>query len=65
MQLLILIRNNYNIVVNFEHCLLLDTIPAENINAVNETEFAELFKNGIETRIIKKHLKKMKGYVGI
>ena len=34
----ILIRNNYNIVVNFEYCVLLDTIPAENINAVNETE---------------------------
>ena len=32
----ILIRNNYNIAVNFEYCLLLDTIPAENINAVNE-----------------------------
>ena len=31
----ILITNNYNIA---EYCLLLDTIPAENINAVNETE---------------------------
>ena len=28
----ILITNNY------EYCLLLDTIPAENINTVNETE---------------------------
>ena len=27
-----------NIAVNFEYCLLLDTIPAENINTVNETE---------------------------
>ena len=35
----ILITNNYyNIAVNFEYCLLLDTIPAENINTVNETE---------------------------
>ena len=25
--------------VNFEYCLLLDTILAENINAVNETEY--------------------------
>ena len=33
----ILITNNYNIAVNFEYCLL-DTIPAENINNVNETE---------------------------
>ena len=31
------ITNNYNIAVNFEYCLL-DTIPAENINTVNETE---------------------------
>ena len=29
--------NNYNIAVNFEYCLLLDTIPAENLNTVNET----------------------------
>ena len=29
----IVITNNY-----FEYCLLLDTIPAENINTVNETE---------------------------
>ena len=34
----ILITNNYNIAVKFEYCLLLDTIPAENINTVNETE---------------------------
>ena len=27
-----------NIAVNFEHCLLLDNIPIENINTVNETE---------------------------
>ena len=33
----IVITNNYNIAVNFEYCLLLDTIP-ENINTVNETE---------------------------
>ena len=33
----IVITNNYNIAVNFEYCLL-DTIPAENINTVNETE---------------------------
>ena len=26
------------VIVNFEYCLLLDTIPAENINTVNETE---------------------------
>ena len=32
------ITNKYNIAVNFEYCLLLDTIPAENINTVNETE---------------------------
>ena len=32
----ILITNN--IAVNFEYCLFLDTIPAENINTVNETE---------------------------
>ena len=31
----IVITNNYNIAVNFEY---LDTIPAENINTVNETE---------------------------
>ena len=64
----IVITNNYNIAVNFEYCLLLDTIPAENIKTVNETEYIvityliknlpELFKNRIETRIIKKHLKK-------
>ena len=37
--MLILIRNNYNIAVNFEYCLLLEHhIPTENINAVNETE---------------------------
>ena len=34
----ILIRNGYNITVNFEYCLLLDTIPAENINTLKETE---------------------------
>ena len=26
------------VIVNFEYCLLLDTIPAENMNTVNETE---------------------------
>ena len=36
----IVITNNYNIAVNFEYCLLLDTIPAENINTVNETEWS-------------------------
>ena len=34
----ILKANNYNIAVNFEYCFLLDTIPAEHINAVNKTE---------------------------
>ena len=34
----IVMTNNYNIAVNSEYCLLLDTIPAENINTVNETE---------------------------
>ena len=34
----IVITNDYNIAVNFDYCLLLDTIPAENINTVNETE---------------------------
>ena len=34
----IVITNNYNIAVNFEYCLLLDIIPAEIINTVNETE---------------------------
>ena len=34
----IVITNNYNFAVNFEYCLLLDPIPAENINTVNETE---------------------------
>ena len=34
----IVIMNNYKIAVNFEYCLLLDTIPAENINTVDETE---------------------------
>ena len=34
----IVIINNYNIAVNFEYCLLLDTVPAENISTVNETE---------------------------
>ena len=33
----IVITNNYNIAVNFDYCLLLDPIPAENINTVNET----------------------------
>ena len=28
----ILITNNYNIAGNFEYCLLLDPIPAENIH---------------------------------
>ena len=31
----ILITNNY---IHFEYCLFLDTLPAENINTVNETE---------------------------
>ena len=57
----IVITNNYNIAVNFEYCLLLDTIPAENINTVNITylikNLPELFKNRIETRIIKNILK--------
>ena len=34
----VVITNNYNIVVNLEYCPFLDTIPAENINTVNETE---------------------------
>ena len=34
----IVITNNYNTAINFEHYLLLDTIPAENISTVNETE---------------------------
>ena len=34
----IVITNNYNIVVYFVYCLLLNTIPAANINTVNETE---------------------------
>ena len=34
----IVITNNYNIAVNFEYRLLLDIIPAENINTVIETE---------------------------
>ena len=34
----IVITNNYNIAVNFEYCLLLDTVPAENISTVSETE---------------------------
>ena len=34
----IVIINNYNIAVNFGYCLLLDTVPAENISTVNETE---------------------------
>ena len=34
----IVITNNYNIAVNFEYYLLLDTVPAENISAVSETE---------------------------
>ena len=46
----IVITNNYNIACHFEYCLLLDTIPAENV--------PEFFKNRIITRIIKKHLKK-------
>ena len=29
---------NNNIAVKFEYCLLLDTISAENVNTVNETE---------------------------
>ena len=34
----IVITNNHNIAVNVEYCLLLDTVPAENISTVNETE---------------------------
>ena len=34
----IVITNNYNIAVNFVYCLLLDTVPAENISTTNETE---------------------------
>ena len=26
------------VIMNLEYCLLLDTVPAENINTVNETE---------------------------
>ena len=33
----IVTTNNYNIAVNFE-CCPLDTVPAENISTVNETE---------------------------
>ena len=33
----VVIKNNYNIAVNFEYCLLLNTVPAENISTVNET----------------------------
>ena len=60
----IVIKNNYNIAVNFEYCLLLNTVPAENISTVNETEYSliknlpEFFKNRIETKIIKNILKK-------
>ena len=32
------ITNNYNIVVNFVYCVFLKTIPAENINTIDETE---------------------------
>ena len=53
----IVITNNYNIAVNFEYCLLLDTIPAENRIVITYLikHLPELFKNRIETRIIKKH----------
>ena len=63
----IVITNNYNIAVNFEYCLLLDTIPAENINTVNKNRIVityliknlpEFFKNRIKTRIIKNIHKK-------
>ena len=37
----------------------------QNSHHIFEQQFTELFKNRIETRIIKKHLKKMKEYVGI
>ena len=37
-DIVIVITNNYNIAVNFEYCLLLDIIPAEDINTLNETE---------------------------
>ena len=36
----IVITNNYNIAVKFEYCFLLGSIPAENINTVNETEYS-------------------------
>ena len=59
--------------VNFEYCLL-DTIPVKKYRCCKGNRIVimyliknlpELFKNRIETRIIKKHLKKMKEYVGI
>ena len=34
----IVITNNYNIAVNVEYHLLLDTNPSKNINTVIETE---------------------------
>ena len=37
----------------------------QNSHHVFDQQFTKLFKNRIETRIIKKHLKKMKEYVGI
>ena len=55
----ILIRNNYNITVNFEYCLL-DTIPAVItylINNIPTNYYTKSFKNRIETIIIKKHFK--------
>ena len=43
----IVITNNYNIAVNLEYCLLLDTIPAENINTVNETRVITYLINNL------------------
>ena len=57
----IVITNNYNIAVDFEYCLLLDTIPAENINTIKGNRMVityliknlpEFFKNRFETRVI-------------
>ena len=36
-----------NIAVSFEYCLLLDTIPAENINTVNETRVITYLINNL------------------
>ena len=49
----ILIMSNYNITVNFEYCLLLDTIPEENINSVNETEYSTSISSTIQPGYLK------------